>query len=129
MTVHINCWLLYLYLFLITILIHIVVVGMNDEQLSDCFLSLLTVIERTDQFLSTMSVDLLEYCERHLEGHLGIIAAFLQVLNKPGNQAGEMFIDRLQQLLAIVSGQLRRIKDMSTFEHYNKHWSSNVTAN
>ena len=119
MTMYINCWFLYLYLFLITILIHIaVVVGINDEELSDYFLSLLRIIERTEQYLSTMSLDLLEYCERPFEGHLGIIAAFLQVLDEPGNQAGEMFIDRLQQLLAIVSGQLRRIEDMSTFEEF-----------
>ena len=58
----------------------------------------------------------MEYCERHLEGHLGIIAVFLQVLDEPGNQACEMFIGRLQQLLEIVGAQLRRIEDMSTLE-------------
>jgi hypothetical protein len=93
-------------------------VGNNDEELSDYFLSLLRIIQRTEQYLSTRSLDLLEYCERHLEGHLGIIAAFLQVLDEPGNMAGEFFIDRLQQLLAIVGGQLKRIEDMSTFEDF-----------
>ena len=95
-------------MFLIAILID-AVMGNNDEDLSDYFLSLLRIIERTEQCLSTMPLDLLEYCERHLGGHLGISAAFLQVLVEPGNQAGEIFIGRLQQLLAIVGAQESRI--------------------
>ena len=79
--------------------------GNNDEELNDYFLSLLRVIEQTEQHLATTSLDLLEYCQRHLEGHLGISVAFLPVLGAPGNQAGEMLAERLQQLLSIVAGQ------------------------
>ena len=88
-----------------SIFVHIVGVLGNDEDLSDYFLSLLSVIERTQQYLSIRSLDLLEYCQRHLESHLGIIVALMLDLEEHYNQACEMFMKRLQQFALTVSRQ------------------------
>ena len=114
-------------MFLTAFCIHIVaVLGSNDEDLRDYFLSFLSVIERTEQYLSLRSVDLLEYCQRHLAGHLRIVVAFIQVLDEPNNQAGELFMESLQQLVSIVSGQLRRIEDLSAFEESSRNINTHV---
>ena len=62
-------------------LVHIVGVLGNDDDLRHYFLSLFSVIESTQHYLSTRSLDLLEYCQRHLEGHLCIIVVLMQVLD------------------------------------------------
>ena len=107
---------LYCYVFLTAFFVHIVGVLGNDEDLRDYFLSLLSVIESTQHYLSTRSLDFLEYCQRHLEGHLCIIVALMQVLDERYDQAGEMFMERLEQLVLIVSGQLRRIEELSAID-------------
>ncbi|CAB4039861.1 Hypothetical predicted protein [Paramuricea clavata] len=117
----------YSYVFLTAFCIHIVaVLGNNDEDLRDYFLSFLSVTERTEQYLSLRLLDLLEYYQRHLEGHLRIIVAFIQVLDEPNNQAGEIFMESLQQLVSIVSGQLRRIEDLSAFEESSRNINTHV---
>ena len=98
--------------FLTAFFVHIVGVLGNDEDLRDYF-CLYCVIESAKHYLSTRSLDLLEYCQRHLKGHLCIIVALMQVLDERYYQAGEMFMERLEQLLLIVSGQLRRIEELS----------------
>ena len=54
----------YCYGLLTEFFVHIVGVLGNDEDLRDYFLSLLSVIESTQHYLSTRSLDLLEYCQR-----------------------------------------------------------------
>ena len=85
-------------MFLTAFFVHIVGVLGNDEDLRDYFLSLLSVIESTQHYLSTRSLDLLEYCQHHFEGHLCIIVALMQVLDKHYDQAGKMFMERLEQI-------------------------------
>ena len=87
----------------------VVVRSNTDEELTNHFMSLLNVIERTEQYLSTRSSDLLEYCQQHLEGHLGIIVVFFQVLDELDNATREMLMQRLQQLVSVVCHLLKRI--------------------
>ena len=116
----------YCYVFLTAFFVHIVGVLGNDEDLRDYFLSLLSVIESTQHYLSTRSLDLLEYCQRHLEGHLCIIVALMQVLDERYDQAGEMFMERLEQLVLIVSRQLRRIEELSAIDESCRNNNTSV---
>lgn len=44
----------------------------DDELISDYILSPQIIIEQAEQHLSTMSLDILDYCERRWDAHVGI---------------------------------------------------------
>ena len=116
----------YSYVFLTAFFVHIVGVLGIDEDLRDYFSSLLSGIESTQHYLSTRSLDLLENCQRRLEGHLCIIVAQMQVLDERYDQAGEIFMERLEQLVLIVSGQLRRIEELSAIDESCRNNNTSV---
>ena len=110
----------YSYIFLTVLIVHIIAVrGDNDQELRDYFLALLSIIERTERYLSISSNDLLEFCQRHLEGHLGILVAFIEVLDQTESHADVILLHGLQQLVDLVSRQLRRIDELSSHEESN----------
>ena len=58
----------------------------------------MTVIQRTEQYIQRQSIEPLEYCQRQLEGNLGIIAATVQVLDENKGHENELLVHKLVQL-------------------------------
>ena len=50
----------------------------------------------------------------------------MQVLDEHYDQAGEIFMERLEQLVLIVSGQLRRIEELSAMDESCRNNNTSV---